>query len=147
MDLLWDEGQRRLAAQAERLSRLDSKTTPLLGFGLAAIALYQANAKSLGNDLASLGTALAALGLLATLAAVFPRTVSYVPEFRALLKDGKRMPEAVKTKYLGNIRTALSENDRRFEVKTGWFKTAIAMYVAAILFTIARLLAASLGIA
>lgn len=146
VDLLWEEGQRRLTAQTDRLSRLDSKTTPLLGFGVAAIAFFQTNAASFGNDPARLGTALTALGLLATLAAVYPRTVSYVPEFRTLLKDGKKTPDAVKTKYLANIRTAIAENDNRFEAKTAWFKTAIGMYLAASLFTIAWLIAVGLQI-
>lgn len=145
VNLLWDEGQRRLAAQMERLSQLDAKTTPLLGFGIAAVAFFQTNAESFGQDLAHLGTALAALGLLATLAAVYPRTVSYVPKFRTLLEDGKHAPEAVKVKYLGNIRTALANNDHPFEVKTRWFKTAIWLYVATIVFTIAILLVASLS--
>ena len=129
--LLWEEGQRRLAAQSERLSRLDSKTTPLLGFGVAAAAFFQSNASKMG-DAARFGVVLAGLGILCTLAVMAPRTFSYAPRFRTLLKSGNRDPDELKTRYLGNLRTAIDENDDALEAKTKWFQAAIYIYVGTI---------------
>lgn len=142
VSLLWDEGQRRLAAQSERLSRLDSKTTPLLGFGVAAIAFFQTTAPRLGDNASLLGSALAALGLISTLAVMYPRTFSYAPEFRTFLRDGGRSPEEARTLYLGNIRTAIAKNDAAFEMKTAWFKVAVWIYAAGVLLAVATTIGA-----
>lgn len=142
VDLLWDEGQRRLAAQSELVSRLDSKTTPLLGFGVAAIAFFQTTVSRLGEDPSRLGSALAALGLLSTLAVMYPRTFNYAPRFRAFLRDGNRRPQEARTLYLGNIRTAIKTNEVAFEIKTVWFKVAVWIYTVAILLAVAATIGA-----
>jgi len=142
VDLLWEEGQRRLAAQSELVSRLDSKTTPLLGFGVAAIVFFQTTASRLGDDPSSLGSALAILGLLSTLAVMYPRTFSYAPEFRTFLQDGDRSPEEARTLYLGNIRTAIAKNEARLDMKTAWFKVAVWIYASAVVLAVAATIGA-----
>jgi hypothetical protein len=140
VDLLWDEGQRRLAAQSDRLTRLDSKTTPLLGFGVAVAAFFQTNAERIGSEDAHLGTAFAALGLLATLGVMAPRTIAYAPRFRTFLRGARRSPQELKTRYLGNLRTAIEQNDAALEAKTVWFKLGIGIYFSAIILAIIAML-------
>jgi hypothetical protein len=143
VDLLWEEGQRRLASQSDQITRLDSKTTPLLAFGLAGVAFFQSNVARLGPGPTKLGTVVVVIGILATLAAIHPRRFQYTPQFDDLLKLGNRRANEVKTAYLGNIRTALRWNESELTWKTWLFRGAIWSYVIALAVALGAILASN----
>jgi hypothetical protein len=133
IDLVWEEAHAVAEAQERRHDALDSKTLPLLAFGLTFEAFLWATPTGpfdpvVRNVLSGLVT----MGLLATLAAVIPRKWSRVPDLKTFASDANWEPSRLKERYLGNFVHAWVANETVIKRRFRWFKLAVILYAVSL---------------
>jgi hypothetical protein len=114
------------------LADLDSKTIPLLAFGLAVAGFLQATTLHLDQNIRDGLTGVAALGLFATFAAMLPRDWGRVPNVETVVEDANRQPGKFKEGYLSNFLSASRWNEAVLKRKFRWFKLAVFAYLTVI---------------
>jgi hypothetical protein len=134
IDLVWSEAIRIAERQEARLADLDSKTTPLLGFGLAVAVFLRTTNVGLGlaTDFRDGVTGVVAIGLFATIAAMLPRDWGRVPSLATFIEDANNQPTRLKEMYLRNFMVAHDKNESVLRVKFRWFKLAAFAYLTAL---------------
>jgi hypothetical protein len=133
IDLIWEEAHSIAEAQDRRHAALDTRTTPLLGFGIAfAILLRSSPGLSLDPVVRDALTGVIAIGLLATIGVVLPRAWERVPDLRRFIEDANYEPARLKERYLGNLVGAYVHNERVLKTKFLWFKVAVLAYVVSL---------------
>ncbi|MEK6226536.1 MAG: hypothetical protein AABM40_09630 [Chloroflexota bacterium] len=134
VDLVWDEAHALAEAQERRHAALESKTIPLLAFGLTFIAFVRSStaASPIGSAVKDALTVLIALGLLATLVAILPRKWGRVPKLTAFVEDANWEPQRLKERYFSDYMDAYTNNDEVLAEKFLWFKCATLIYLIAL---------------
>lgn len=134
IDLLWEEAHVTSEAQSDRHAALDTKTVPLLAFGLTLGAfLRTAPAAGLLDSMwRDALTGAVVMGLLGTLGAVLPRKWARVPDLALFVQDGNLDPARLKVRYLRNYLNASVYNESVLRRKFVWFRFAVGMYVLAL---------------